>query len=120
MNNECVYNSLTPGSFCERTIAKPPANSQKKTTTIGLKLWLIITFSTIGAILLVGLMYSRRKLLKSRVERNNSTEHDGKSILTGMQTTQVNDDEAASVASSQPSLPTKTKQHFLSVDAIYR
>ncbi|UJR09338.1 hypothetical protein I4U23_013581 [Adineta vaga] len=110
IENECFCNPSTAGDFCEILLDRNIASSQKKTTTISVNLWLIIILSTVGVILIIGLLYSRRKMLKSRQKQTDSIDHDSKSILTEIYSMDVNDNDSVSVTSTQVSQMTANIQ----------
>ncbi|CAF4063882.1 unnamed protein product [Rotaria sordida] len=71
IDNQCLCNSLTKGDFCEIINDRNPANNQIQKDNNPLKIWLIIGLCIVSIIIIVGLIYSRKKLFQSREQRRN-------------------------------------------------
>ena len=79
----------------------------------GLTLWLIIILFIVSIILIFGLIYGRKKLLKSREQRKNLIDEEISSIATGIQNIDANESDSVSVAPSQSS---KYTEEYSSID----
>ncbi|CAF4497238.1 unnamed protein product, partial [Rotaria sp. Silwood2] len=107
IDNQCWCNSLTKGDFCEIIENKYLSNSQIQKETSPLKIWLIIGLCIVSIIIIVGLIYSRKKLFKSREQRRNSIDNEFNYKSNEKQNNDNIESDSVSIALSQASQNTK-------------
>ena len=76
-------------------------------------LWLIVILFLVSIILIVGLIYGRKKLLKSPEQRRNLIDEEISSMATGIQNIDANENDSVSVSPSQSS---KYIEEYSSID----
>jgi hypothetical protein len=101
IDNKCVCSSLTKGDFCEVLQDKDLASSQLKNETSSLQIWLIVVLSIVSIVLIIGLIYGRKKLLKSREQRRNSISSDTNSETISIRNSDKVENDSVSVSPSQ-------------------
>ncbi|CAF4122933.1 unnamed protein product [Rotaria sp. Silwood2] len=107
IDNQCWCSSSTKGDFCEIVDNKYSANSQIHKENSPLKIWLIIVLCTVSIIIIVGLIYSRKKLFKTREQRRNSIDYAFNHKSNEKQNNENLESDSVSIALSQASQNTK-------------
>ncbi|CAF1276925.1 unnamed protein product [Rotaria sp. Silwood1] len=107
IDNQCLCNPLTTGDFCEIIDNSNSANSQIQKETSALKIWLIIGLCIVSIIIIFGLIYSRKKLFKTREHRRNSIDNEYNYKSHEKKNNENTDNDSVSTALSQASQNTK-------------